>query len=114
MPSVRSTVPGSTPADAEEDLLAPSDAADVPSDADVRGRAATEVEPGLPQLDVDRLAGVSRQTVGRWVRTYRRGSVRGCLPLTTGKDDDPGRIKEVCSTDRVPVRFSLDRGRRSR
>jgi transposase len=38
---------------------------------DLRRRAVAAVESGLPQVQVARLYGVSRKTVGVWVRAYR-------------------------------------------
>jgi len=40
---------------------------------EVRRRAVAAAESGVTQVDVARVFGVSRQTVARWVRTYRTG-----------------------------------------
>lgn len=40
---------------------------------ELRRLAIEAVESGIPQADVARVFGVSRQTVGGWVRTYRSG-----------------------------------------
>lgn len=66
MPSSRATTTGSAPAAGEDH--SPADAL-----AEVRRRAVAATRSGVTQVDVARIFGVSRQTVARWVRTYREG-----------------------------------------
>jgi transposase len=66
MPSSRALTTGSAPATGEDQ--SPADAL-----AEVRRRAVAATRSGVTQVDVARIFGVSRQTVARWVRTYREG-----------------------------------------
>lgn len=52
---------------------------------ELRRLAIQAVESGVPQVDVARVFGVSRQTVGSWVRTYRSGGTEALRPRRRGR-----------------------------
>jgi transposase len=52
---------------------------------EIRRRAVAAVESGLSQSDVARLLGVSRKTVGAWVRAFRRSGEDSFRPRTRGR-----------------------------
>src|SRR5437763_8494729 len=52
---------------------------------ELRRLAIEAVESGVPQVDVARVVGVSRQTVGNWVRTYRTGGEEALRPRKRGR-----------------------------
>lgn len=51
----------------------------------LRRQAVTAVESGVPQLHVARMLGVSRKTVGTWVRAYRAGGEQAFRPRRRGR-----------------------------
>jgi transposase len=59
----------------------------LPSDvvADLRRRVVAAVESGTAQVEVARLFGVSRQTVGTWVREYRDRGDSAFVPGRRGR-----------------------------
>lgn len=52
---------------------------------ELRRRAVAAVESGGSQAEVARLLGVSRKTVGAWVRAYRRGGEDSFRPKSRGR-----------------------------
>ena len=52
---------------------------------DLRRRAVAAVESGASQAEVARLFGVSRKTVGAWVRAYRRSGEESFRPKARGR-----------------------------
>ncbi|MFC4004575.1 helix-turn-helix domain-containing protein [Prauserella oleivorans] len=51
----------------------------------LRRRAVAAVESGIPQLHVARMFGVSRKTVGTWVRAYRDHGEQALRPRRRGR-----------------------------
>src|ERR1700738_690593 len=52
---------------------------------DLRRRAVAAVESGRSQVEVARLLGVSRKTVGVWVRAYRSSGEAAFPPQRRGR-----------------------------
>jgi transposase len=67
--------------------MAAGDARGLPTDAlmDLRKRVVAAVEAGASQAQVARLFGVSRQTVGAWVRAYRNRGDSAFRPNPRGR-----------------------------
>jgi transposase len=67
--------------------VAAGDARGLPTDAlvDLRKRVVAAVEAGASQAQVARLFGVSRQTVGAWVRAYRSSGDSAFRPNRRGR-----------------------------
>ncbi|SDD76163.1 helix-turn-helix domain-containing protein [Actinokineospora iranica] len=67
--------------------MAAGDARGLSSDAlvELRKRVVAAVEAGTAQVEVARLFGVSRQTVGVWVREYRNRGDNAFVPARRGR-----------------------------
>jgi transposase len=66
---------------------------------EMRRRAVDAVESGVPQVDVARIFGVSRQTVGNWVRIYRSKGEEALRPRRRGRR--PGEQLALSSTQQA-------------
>lgn len=85
------------------------DARSLPAEAlvDLRRRVVSAVEAGTPQVEVARLFGVSRQTVGAWVREYRARGEGGFLPGRRGRR--PGEQLALTAAQQSRVARTLAR-----
>ena len=87
--------------------------------AEVRRRAVAAAASGVPQVDVARIFGVSRQAVGRWLRNYRDGGEEALRSGRRGRRPgeqlalSPGQQQWVVSTfaahapEQLGLRYAL-------
>jgi transposase len=81
---------------------------------ELRRRAVAAVESGVPQVEVARLFGVSRQTVGAWVRAYRDSGDEALRARRRGRKPGDRRAltheQQVWVVDVLASRFPRDVG----
>ena len=61
--------------------------------AALRQRAVRAVLDGMTQTKAAELFGVTRQAVGKWIKTWRRGGKRALAPRKRGPKSPTGRLK---------------------
>jgi transposase len=81
---------------------------------ELRRRAVAAVESGVPQVEVARLFGVSRQTVGSWVRAYRDSGDEALRTQRRGRKPGDRRAlshdQQVWVVEALSTRFPRDFG----
>jgi len=81
--------------------------------ADLRKKAIQSVLDGVKQVEVARIFGVTRQAVGKWVRTYREGGERALRERRRGRPRGgsllPWQAAQIAKTviDRPPEQLKL-------
>jgi len=80
---------------------------------DLRLKAIKAIKDGVTQVEVARLYGVTRQTVGRWVKAFREGGVKALKAKRRGRPKGgsllPWQSAQIAKTvvDRCPDQLKL-------